>query len=187
VGDVPKNELSNAAEATVIALACAGDSFAFEVLVRRRHSRVRSFLYYLCRDPAEGDDLAQQVFLKAWRSIRQLRSVSTFDGWLKKIMVTTWLESVRRNRINFDEQAELDESISGHASSAGERIDLDAALAQLPPAMRICVVLAYEEGMTHEEIEAMTSIPLGTVKSNIVRGSARMREVLLDYRKRSKS
>jgi DNA-directed RNA polymerase specialized sigma24 family protein len=47
--------------------------------------------------------------------------------------------------------------------------------------MRLCIVLAYHEGMTHEEITTLTEIPLGTVKSNISRGSARLRELLAGY------
>ena len=144
-------------------------------------------MYYLCRNAAEGDDLAQQVFLKAWRSIRQLRSVSAFDGWFKKIMVTTWLEAIRRDRLAYAEERESVSGRSVYTSSPGARVDLDAALAQLPPAMRLCIVLAYDEGMTHEEIAVMADMPIGTVKSNISRGSARMREILSDYERRSKA
>lgn len=141
-------------------------------------------MYYLCRHASECDDLAQQVFLKVWRSIGQLRSFEGFDAWLKKIMVTTWLEALRRNKIAYTGELDPDE-LGGYTASTAESIDLDGALAQLPAAMRLCVVLAYHEGMTHEEISATTDIPLGTVKSNIARGSARMREILGDYRRAS--
>jgi RNA polymerase sigma-70 factor (ECF subfamily) len=62
-----------------------------------------------------------------------------------------------------------------------ERLDLDAALATLPPQARLCVVLAYSEGMSHAEISDATAIPLGTVKSHIARGAARLREILHAY------
>jgi RNA polymerase sigma-70 factor (ECF subfamily) len=185
VGDSSPSDLDRTAEAAVIALACTGDARAFGEIVRRRQMRVRNFMRYLCRNAAEGDDLAQQVFLKAWRSIGQLRSVSAFDGWFKKIMVTTWLEVVRRDKIEYAEYPESSTALSVYSHSAGARVDLDAALAQLPPSMRLCIVLAYDEGMTHEEIAAMTEIPIGTVKSNISRGSARLRDILSDYQKRS--
>src|SRR5882672_8250592 len=94
-------ELRDAAEPLVIALACAGDSLAFTELVRRRHSRVRKFMYRVCRRASLGDDLAQQAFLTAWRSIGQLRSAAAFDGWLKRIMITTWLEEIRRSKIAY--------------------------------------------------------------------------------------
>jgi DNA-directed RNA polymerase specialized sigma24 family protein len=64
-------------------------------------------------------------------------------------------------------------------------MDLDAALSTLLPDMRLCVVLAYNEGLSHPEIVALTSLPLGTVKSHIARGAARLRETLADYGERS--
>jgi RNA polymerase sigma-70 factor (ECF subfamily) len=63
-------------------------------------------------------------------------------------------------------------------------LDLDAALAMLPPDARLCVVLAYSEGMSHAEISGSTGMPLGTVKSHVTRGAARLRELLHAYGER---
>ena len=173
-------ELKQAADPLVIALACAGDARAFAEIVVRRQQRVRKLMYHLCRTPSLGDDLAQQVFLTAWRSMRQLRSAAAFDGWLKRIMVTTWLEEVRRQKLAY--AAELDvEQAGSYRETTAERLDLDAALALLPPEMRLCVVLAYNDGLTHPEIAELTQLPLGTVKSHIARGAARLRESLAAY------
>ncbi len=173
-------DLKQAADPLVIALACAGDARAFAELVVRRQGRVRKFMYHLCRRPALGDDLAQQVFLTAWRSVKQLRSAAAFDGWLKRIMITTWLEEVRGRKIAY--AAELDADHAGsYRETTAERLDLDAALALLPPEVRLCVVLAYNDGLSHPEIAELTQLPLGTVKSHISRGAARLRESLAAY------
>lgn len=173
-------DLSQAPEPLVIALACAGDGRAFSEIVKRRHSRVRKFMYHLCRRSSLGDDLAQQVFLTAWRSLPQLRTAAAFDGWLKRIMVTTWLEEIRRQKIIY--ASELDpEDAGSHRETPAEALDLDAALARLPHDVRLCVVLAYNEGMSHPEIVSATGLPLGTVKSHIARGAARLRELLAAY------
>jgi RNA polymerase sigma-70 factor (ECF subfamily) len=173
-------DLAAAADPLVIALACAGDSRAYGEIVKRRHARVRKFMYHLCRRPAQGDDLAQQVFLTAWRSLSQLRSAAAFDGWLKRIMVTTWLEELRRQKITY--AAELDaDQMGSYRETTAEGLDLDAALALLPPDARLCIVLAYNEGMTHPEIATATGLPLGTVKTHIARGAARLRETLAAY------
>lgn len=182
-------ELKQAPDTLVIALACAGDDSAFAEVVRRRQARVRKFMYHLSRDMAQGDELAQQVFLAAWRSMRQLRNAAAFDGWLKRIMVTTWLEEARRGRLVTVGEAELGEaglaSLGDQHDSTAVRMDLDAALATLPREMRLCVVLGYSEGQSHAEIVALTGLPLGTVKSHIARGAARLREVLADYGEQS--
>jgi RNA polymerase sigma-70 factor, ECF subfamily len=173
-------DLKQAADPLVIALACAGDARAFAELVARRHARVRKFMYHLCRSSSVGDDLAQQVFLTAWRSLTQLRSAAAFDGWLKRVMVTTWLEELRRRKITY--AAELDADLGGsYRDTTAERLDLDGALALLPPAVRLCVVLAYDEGLSHSEIATLTQLPLGTVKSHVARGAARLRETLAAY------
>lgn len=177
-------ELRQATDTVVIALACAGDGSAFAELMRRRQARVRKFMYHLCRNTALGDDLAQQVFLTAWRSLAQLRSAAAFDGWLKRIMVSTWLEEVRRGRVQTTSEIDPAE-VAVHRDSTAMELDLDAALATLQPEARLCVVLAYSEGLAHPEIVTLTGMPLGTVKSHITRGAARLREVLSEYGERS--
>jgi RNA polymerase sigma-70 factor (ECF subfamily) len=173
-------QLRQVDESMVIALARSGDSQAFAELVRRFQSRVRSFMRRVCNHPDMADDLAQQVFLKVWKSISRLKTPGAFYGWLRKIMVSTWLEEVRRNKL---ETAELDENAEWEARKTlpGERIDLDAALGQLSPTMRLCVVLAYNDGMSHQEISDVTGFPLGTVKANISRGVAKLKSLLSDY------
>lgn len=173
-------DLGSAADPLVIALACAGDEAAFTELVRRRQARVRKFMYHVCRDRALGDDLAQQVFLTAWQSLGRLRAVAAFDGWLKRIMITTWLAEVRRHHASTPGAPDVDDEPAPE-SHVSERLDLDGALACLPERVRLCVVLAYNEGMAHPEIAAATGLPLGTVKSHIHRGGARLRELLAAY------
>ena len=174
-------DLRDAADPLVIALACAGDSQAFTEIVKRRHQRVRKFMYHLCREPQTGDDLAQQVFLTAWRSLRQLRTAAAFDGWLKRIMVTTWLEELRRRKIAYAAELAPENDPRVHFDGAAVGLDLDAALATLPSQVRLCVVLAHSEGMSHTEIAELTRLPLGTVKSHVTRGSARLRQLLAAY------
>jgi RNA polymerase sigma-70 factor, ECF subfamily len=177
-------DLQKAADTLVIALACAGDDRAFAEVLRRRQTRVRKFMYHLCRDTTQGDDLAQQVFLTAWRSLGRLRSAAAFDGWLNRIMVNVWLQEIRRGRIaTVSDDGLADLAVQPDSTAA--RMDLDAALSTLPPDMRLCVVLAYNEGLSHPEIVALTGLPLGTVKSHIVRGAARLRETLADYGEKS--
>ena len=177
-GARPGMALGEATEATVVALAAAGDDAAYSELVRRRQSAVRNLMRRLCRDAALADDLAQQVFLQAWRALRGLKSAAAFGGWLRKLAVNVWLQHERANRVETESTPAFTPSFT---PSLSEKIDLDSALATLPPNVRLCVVLAYSEGMSHGEISAATAIPLGTVKSHVTRGSARLRELLHSY------
>jgi RNA polymerase sigma-70 factor, ECF subfamily len=186
--ELPRSSLAAAAEATVAALAIAGDDAAYGELVRRRQVQVRGLLRRLCRDGPLADDLAQQTFLQAWRKLPTVHAPRAFGGWLRKVAISVWLQHVRARHRELWEQAgqagdPSADSVraAAHVPALGERLDLDRALAQLAPPVRLCVVLAYAENMSHREIAASTDIPLGTVKSHIARGAARLRQLLRAY------
>lgn len=184
-GGLPRDSLSTAAEALIAALAIAGDDEAYGELVRRRQSQIRELLRRLSRDPALADDLAQLALVQAWRTIRTLRAPGAFGGWLRRVAVNVWLQHVRthggRERPAAD--AALHEAADRLAAepTTAEQVDLDRALALLPPDVRLCIVLAYGERMSHREISEATNLPLGTVKSHITRGAARLRDLLRAY------
>jgi RNA polymerase sigma-70 factor (ECF subfamily) len=176
----PRGPLEDAPEEYVVALAMSGDDVAFGELVRRRQKRVRDMLRRLCGNHALADDMAQTTFVQAWRGIRALRDPGAFGGWLKRVAVNAWLAEARRvpAPIDDDEDAFLaaaDPAPSPERSAGG--IDLERALARLGPAERLCVVLAHGEGMTHAEIAETTGLPLGTVKSHVLRGSDKLRRI----------
>jgi RNA polymerase sigma-70 factor, ECF subfamily len=178
--------LSQVAESTVVALAMGGDDAAFAELVRRRQSALRNLLRRLSRDPALADDLAQITFLKAWRALPRLRSVAAFGAWLRRLAVNAWLEHVRATPhaalpLDSESEAVIAATQITTDSAAGESVDLDRALASLATDERLCIVLAYSEGMSHSEITAATGLPLGTVKSHIKRGGERLRLQLNAY------
>jgi RNA polymerase sigma-70 factor (ECF subfamily) len=100
-------QLSQADELVVISLACTKDPEAFAEMVRRYHSRVRSLMHRLSNKPDLAEDLAQEVFLKVWKSIHQLKAPGAFYGWLRKITVSIWVENVRRNKLDFFEETEF--------------------------------------------------------------------------------
>lgn len=167
-------------DAFLARMAQSGDRKAFEELVLRHQSAVRNLMRRLCGDHTLADDLAQQVFLRVWLNIRKLRQPGAFRAWLKRVAVSVWLQHIRRN-----------DSLRGAGELAGtERpqhdapavgMDLDRALAELPEKKRLCVVLSYQEGQTHNEIAEMTEMPLGTVKSHIRSGARQLQQLLSDY------
>jgi RNA polymerase sigma factor (sigma-70 family) len=176
---LPSGALASASEVSIVLLAMNGDDAAYGELVRRRQSAIRNLLRRLTRDAYLADDIAQQAFVQGWQSIRGLRSPAAFGGWLRQIAVNFWLQAARSRK----QEVPLAEDLrSGSPVAAtAQQLDLDAALAQLPADVRLCIVLAYSEGMSHGEISQTTSIALGTVKSHINRGSARLRELLQGY------
>jgi len=173
--------LRGADEVSVVICAMAGDDNAYGELVRRRQNTIRQLFRRLCREPALADDLAQQTFLQAWRNVETLKSPAAFGGWLRRLAINTWLQRVRAERplMSTTDMGELPDEAA--EPTLTEQLDLDSALATLPPDVRLCITLAYAERMSHREICEATDLPLGTVKSHIARGAARLRKLLGAY------
>lgn len=164
----------------LVSMARTGHRDAFAELVRRREAWIRTLLLRCCADPALADDLAQQAFMQAWKTIGQLRKANHFGPWLKRLAINTWLQHLRRKDPlrHADEEPEVS---TGGAETATIAMDLDQALGALRDHVRLCIVLSYNEGMTHEEISDFTGLPVGTVKSHIRRGTQKLQEALAAY------
>ncbi len=172
-------------EALLVGLAQQGDRDAFAKLLRARQAWLRTLLLRCCNNPALADDLAQQALLRAWQKLPQLRQVSRFGPWLKRLAINEWLQLVRKNDPLADTNELETEGASEQTPAIG--MDLDAALATLKEHVRLCIVLSYHEGMTHDEIANFTGFKLGTVKSHIRRGTQQLREQLAAYEKENAS
>lgn len=167
-------------EALVVNLASNGDRDAFAELVRRRQSWIRNLMRRCSGDSSLADDLAQQVFMQAWRKIRNIREPEKFGSWLKQMAINEWLQHRRKGDALLG--AEREESIaSSRLDKTSLAMDLDRAISQLTVPVSLCVVLSYHERMTHSEIAKLTGMQLGTVKSHIRRGSEQLRQMLSAY------
>jgi len=151
--------------------AAAGDAAAFTALVRSHEGAVRRFLSRLTR--GEGaDDLAQEVFLKAWRTAGSYRGEGAYRGWLMQIAWTAFLTSHRaKGRRQARDQASFEED-GGAAHDPDARIDLERALASLGDRERAAALLCFGEGCSHSEAAEIMRLPLGTLKSILARARA---------------
>ena len=177
---MPRTAYAISPEPLVVHLARRGDRQAFEELVRRRQSWVRNLMRRLSRDAALADDLAQQVFIRVWRTLGQLQDPLRFPGWLKRVAVNVWLQHRRKSDVlSFSET--IDDHDQPVEHTAGTALDVDRALELLPGAVRLCIVLSYHAEMSHAEIAEATALPLGTVKSHIRRGTEKLESLLSAY------
>lgn len=165
----------------MVVLAMAGNDAAFSELVTRRQSTIRNLLHRLSGNRALADDLAQQTFLQAWKNISTVRSAEAFGGWLRQIAVHTWLQEARKAKMATVPLEEAQLLPAEGVRSPAQKIDLDRTLAKLKDTERLCIVLSYNEGLSHGEIAEVTGWPLGTVKSHVSRGAEHMRELLAGY------
>jgi RNA polymerase sigma factor (sigma-70 family) len=163
---------------TLTARAAAGDAAAFAALVREHQSRVRAFLRRLTRgDATLADDLAQETFLEAFRKIAQYRSEGSFGGWLCGI---AWSRFLMERRKRKEEPLDApDETLGADPRPMTEaKLDLERAMARLSEPERAALTLCYALGHSHGEAAEILSLPLGTVKSHVLRGREKLAAML---------
>jgi RNA polymerase sigma-70 factor (ECF subfamily) len=163
------------------------DQHAFAELVRRYQSPVRAFLTRMARGDAHlGDDLAQETFLKAWRKLHTYRGSAPFSTWLFGIAFNEFRTMARRRtELALDD---IDEPLVEGAQSApdspsGLRLDLTEALKRLHSHERAAVLLCCQNGLSHEEAAETLDCPLGTVKTNVLRGKEKLKRWLSGYQR----
>jgi RNA polymerase sigma-70 factor (ECF subfamily) len=172
------------AERGLVRRAREGDVAAFEQLYRDNERRVFALCLRLSRDGALAEELAQDVFVRAWRKLPSFRGESAFSSWLYPIAVNTAL-SERRARVRrtarvfaTDDLAPFEKAPEVKTAGPEAGFDLEAALKELPPGARAVFVLHDVEGYKHEEIARMMDIAVGTSKAQLHRARALLRESL---------
>ncbi|WP_436000104.1 MULTISPECIES: RNA polymerase sigma factor [unclassified Pseudoxanthomonas] len=170
---------------TALARAAAGgDAKAFEALYRRHAGRVHGVIARLVGSHGvRAEDLAQEAFVRAWQALPGFRFESAVGTWLHRLAVNTALMELRsrRNGPRFDDDDEALDSL-GLADSAGHgtalSMDLERAVATLPPRARAVLVLYDVEGFKHEEIAAELGMAVGSSKAQLHRARQLLRERL---------
>jgi RNA polymerase sigma-70 factor (ECF subfamily) len=190
-------------ETEMIARARAGDAEAFCALAARYERRVHSLALHFCRDAADAEDLSQEVWLRAYRSLDSFRAESSLYTWLRRIAVNLFLndrraarsrgEALSRDRPStHDAPRGASRDDEATESSAARAFDVESALherlllarvrdalAELSPQQRLVFLLKHEEGLTYEEIAREINCSTGTVKKSLARAVAKLRARLL--------
>ncbi|MCH8855649.1 MAG: sigma-70 family RNA polymerase sigma factor [Proteobacteria bacterium] len=167
-----------AQEASLVARAAAGDRPAFAALVQAHQGYLRKLLGRVCRgDQGRADDLAQEAFVRAWRALPQFRGEARFRTWLTRLAYSA-LAAERPPLPAADEAAAEAAAHDDFAPAADWRIDLNRALATLREPERHALLLCYGADLSHSEAALVLGWPLGTVKTQLLRAKARLREQL---------
>lgn len=159
------------------------DRRAFEQLMRRHQGMVRAQLRRLLHgDQARADDLAQETFLLAWRKLDQFRGEARFSTWLYRIAYSCFLQARRKGSSVADDinRDTPDQRISP-PDAADLRLDVERAMRRLSAAEHEVLLHVVQLGLSHDEAAYVLAMPLGTVKSHMNRGKARLRALLADW------
>jgi RNA polymerase sigma factor (sigma-70 family) len=177
----PMAEADLPADATLATRAAEGDSAAFESLYRRHVRRIHSVIWRLVGGvEARADELTQEAFLRAWQALPTFRGDSAFGTWLHRLAINVALMNLRSRAGG--EGREVDDAVLEHHAGAscsnGLKLDLERAVATLPPRARAVLVLFDIEGLSHEEISAQLGMAVGSSKAQLHRARGLLRERL---------
>ena len=181
-------------EAELVTELQAGSETAFDWLVTHYHGPVYNLILSMLGDAADSADAAQEVFLKAFKGIRQFRQGSSLKTWLYRIAIREalnhrrWFKRHLQKNVSIDAEPEEgfaqidveDESATPFDLLAAQEIQIavHSALQQVPEVFRGAVILRDLEGLSYEEVAEVLELSVGTVKSRILRGRRALKENL---------
>ncbi len=191
------NVISEPADADLVKRCQNGDSTAYDLLVTRYRSKVFAMIYGMVQNEQDAWDLAQEGFVKAWRSIHRFKGQSSFYTWLYRIMTNVTIDALRRKgsqtSTEFDDRiAPTDVEPSSRTTPAisplpskklehGEiKQRIDDAIARLTPEHRAVIIMKEMEDLQYGEIAEILGCSIGTVMSRLFYARKKLQGYLKD-------
>src|SRR5256714_112956 len=176
----------------------AGDADAFDELVVRYRTRIFGMIYNMVHNEQDAWDLAQDSFVKAWKSIKRFRGQSSFYTWIYRIVMNVTIDWLRKKQVKAG-GAEFDDSIqlkevdpasktvpkpdalpSEHMEQTEIRAQIDRAIAQLSPEHRAVILMKEIDGLQYHEIAETLGCSIGTVMSRLFYARKKLQNSLRD-------
>jgi RNA polymerase sigma-70 factor (ECF subfamily) len=158
------------------------DNAAFSSLVELHQGKIRAFLVRLSKSYDLADDLAQETFISAYRRLSTFAGKGSFQGWLFRIAYNCFMQHIRsskrRTEVTDEFSAQHEILEDNYENLSSQQIDLENAMQQLNEQENASITLCHGYGHSHQEAADILQLPLGTVKSSILRGKEKLREIL---------
>ena len=180
-------------EASLVARARTGEQEAFGVLVRLHQRQVYLLAVRMLRDSEQASEVVQEVFLSAWQGLRGFRGDAQFATWLHRITYNYCLKRIELQRRDAQIRAELklelarDMTATGtmsrhHAQNAERamRETVRSEIENLPAKYRIVLIMRHMQELSYEEMAEVMRVPIGTVKTQLFRARALLKDRLED-------
>jgi len=179
--------------------ALDNDLAAFEQLVSRYQNKIMAYVARMLNDHEEAEDVTQEVFIKAYRSLDSFRGASSFSTWLYRIATNLCIDRARKRKRSPQQAYSLDEPFDKEEDGGGRdvpdvtnepslgvereelRQQVRLTVAQMPEKLRSVLVMCDIQGMAYEQIAQVLDCPIGTVKSRLFHARADLARRLRPY------
>ena len=186
-GDTLDSALDQKSDEVLITLFQQGEEGVFRILVDRYQEKLRNLMYSIFNESDIVDDLAQEVFIKAYEALPNFRFQSSFYTWLYRIAVNRARDEMRKRKIRKwltldammeSRDKEFHDKMTTHPESSDAQELVSHGLQQLPEKFRIAIVLKDIDGLSYEQMSEVLQCEIGTVKSRLSRARSMLRKVL---------
>ena len=190
----PDTTTTRIADEQLVITSQQGDTAAFEVLVLRYQRQIFSLIYHMTHDVEAVEDLAQDVFLAAFKAIKDFQARSSFFTWLYRIAINhckNYLAALTRSQQStqqYQREHDSEEPFDNQDRDpqrmllAKEFVEqMEKAITSLPEEQRVVLTLCEFEGMSYQEIAEVLECPVGTVRSRLSRARAALQEILQEF------
>lgn len=167
----------------------SGNTEAFSEIVARYKKLVYSVVYNIINDKQEANDIAQEVFIRIFKSLNRYNPEFKFSTWSVKITTNYCLDVLRKKKVDFVPIEEIADVSSNIDTPEGKYIEkeqskhIQEAIAQLPEKYRVPIVLFHQNGLSYEEITKVLNEPMSIIKNRLYRARLMLRDKLSMLRK----
>ena len=178
-------------DAKLVKEVLEGDVASFSHLVRKYQGVVYGLAYHLTKNLADAEDLAQEIFLRAYLSLPQLRDASRFAGWLRRItcnVCNTWIRSQRMAHVSLDASGEDSVDIISARDKSDPALEVERkelcdavlkAINSLSEKNRLAVTLFYMDGLSYRQISEFLEVPVTTIESRLHKARRQLKEEMI--------
>lgn len=183
----PITSLEEKSDDVLITLFQSGEQEVFRVLVQRYQEKIRNLIYSIFHDEELVNDLAQEVFIKAFEALPHFRFESSFYTWIYRIAINKSRDEMRRRKVkkwlsfrsvSESSDKEFQEKTSVHPQNTDAQELVTRGLQLLPEKFRIAILLKDIDGLSYVEMAEVMQCEIGTVKSRLSRARSMLRKVL---------
>ena len=173
-----------------------GDDEAFGMLVEQYQDKIYGYVLRMLHDPEEAEDVAQEIFIRAYQNLVGFREAASFKTWLYRIATNLTIDAARTRKRRWSDTFSLDEPVATDEGELQRQLPTDRpgpvnraessqlqqlvgeAIAQLPSKLRMVITLYDIEGLSYKEIAGVLGCPVGTIKSRLFNARNQLRDEL---------